>query len=400
LTEPTEPGEPNSEAAADEPEQPVEPEPVARPEPLDEPVATTEPEPAVEREPEPPLEPGPADAISDPERPVEPTETDAADAEPTAVVPEEPTAVAASESTAVVDEEPTGVVASEPTAVVGHEPTAVVDEEPTAVVASEPTAVVGHEPTAVVQEEPTVVVEQPSSVEDSSTQQLQLEDAAVPPVVPADAIFRPASPSSGPSPEPTRTEQLSPEEQKLAAERAARRDARAAALAAPAPVPLAAPTPVIVHKRTNDKFLGALGLFLLRIVLAGIFAIRGLNILTDIPTAQAQFARTIIPQPDIMAIVTGVAAELIALALLLGLLTRIAGLGVALIAGGALAFVYWGPTWSPFIAGQPGFLGEYELLLAVVGVLLLLIGGGGWSLDRSFRAGREHDKQEREAATD
>jgi uncharacterized membrane protein YphA (DoxX/SURF4 family) len=339
------------------------------------------------------LEPGPADAISDPERPVEPTETDAADAEPTAVVPEEPTAVVASEPTAVVEREPT--------AVVDEESSAVVDEEPTAVVASEPTAVVGHEPTAVVQEEPTVVVEQPSSVEDSSTQQLQLEDAAVPPpVVPADAIFRPASPSSGPSPEPTRTEQLSPEEQKLAAERAARRDARAAALAAPAPVPLAAPTPVIVHKRTNDKFLGALGLFLLRIVLAGIFAIRGLNILTDIPTAQAQFARTIIPQPDIMAIVTGVAAELIALALLLGLLTRIAGLGVALIAGGALAFVYWGPTWSPFIAGQPGFLGEYELLLAVVGVLLLLIGGGGWSLDRSFRAGREHDKQEREAATD
>jgi len=222
------------------------------------------------------------------------------------------------------------------------------------------------------------------------------EPVPAPSPAPADAIFRPPTPTSGPSPEPTRLEPLSEEEQKLAAERAARRDARVAALAAPAPMPVVAPAPVVVHKRTNDKFLGALGLFLLRLVLAGIFAVRGLNILTDIPAAQAQFATTIIPEPGIMAIVTGVACELIALALLLGLLTRVAGLGIALIAGGALAFVYWG-TWSVFVPGRPGFLGEYELLLATVGLLLLLIGGGGWSLDRAFRAGRERDKRERAA---
>jgi uncharacterized membrane protein YphA (DoxX/SURF4 family) len=218
------------------------------------------------------------------------------------------------------------------------------------------------------------------------------------PPVPTESIWRQPSPSSGPEFEPTRVEQLSDEEQKLAAERAARRDARAVALAATAPVPLAAPEPVIVHKRTNDKFWGSVGLFLLRLVLAAILAVRGLNILTDIPAAQAQFAQTVIPYPSIMAIVTGVAALLISLSLILGLLTRLSGLGIALIAGGALAFVQWG-NWSPFIAGRPGFLGDYELLLVAVGVLLMCIGAGGWSLDRSVRAGRERNKAERASAS-
>lgn len=135
-----------------------------------------------------------------------------------------------------------------------------------------------------------------------------------------------------------------------------------------------------------------MGLFLLRLVVAAIFAIRGLGILTDIPAAGELFAKTIIPEPQIMAIVTGVASLLIALSMVLGLLTRVSGLGVTLIAAGALAFVYWG-NWSPFVAGQPGFLGELELLLAAVGLLFLTVGGGGWSLDRSFRAGRERDRR-------
>jgi uncharacterized membrane protein YphA (DoxX/SURF4 family) len=218
-----------------------------------------------------------------------------------------------------------------------------------------------------------------------------------PPPVPTDSIFRPPSPTSGPEFEPTRVQELTDEEQKLAAERTARRDARTAALAATAPAPLVAPEPVIVHARTNDKFWGSVGLFCLRLVLAAILAVRGLNILTDIPAAQAQLAQTVIPYPSIMAIVTGVAALLIALSLILGLMTRLAGLGIALIGGGALAFIQWG-NWSPFIAGRPGFLGDYELLLTAVGILLLCIGAGGWSLDRSIRAGRSRDKAERASA--
>jgi uncharacterized membrane protein YphA (DoxX/SURF4 family) len=271
-------------------------------------------------------------------------------------------------------------------------------EEPAAeetVAVEEPAA----EETVVVEppaEETVALAPETGTVEPTAV--VPQETASYPlPAPPGDSIFRQPSPTSGPDFEPTRMEQVTDEEQKLAAERAARREARSVALAATAPVPLAAPEPVIIHKRTNDKFWGSVGLFLLRLVLAAILAVRGLNILTDIPAAQAQFAQTVIPYPSIMAIVTGVAALLIALSLILGLLTRVAGLGIALIGGGALAFVQWG-NWSPFIAGRPGFLGDYELLLTAVGILLLCIGAGGWSLDRSVRAGREHNKAERASA--
>jgi uncharacterized membrane protein YphA (DoxX/SURF4 family) len=339
-----------------------------------------------------------------PEEPIAP-------AEPAPAVPAEDAASADESAAPAPVDDPAPAAAEGPTAFswVPEEPTVAVPaerpEEATVAVPierpEEATAPVpgvrAWEPApAQADAEPTAVVAAPA--EESRTERLVIEGEPVPPaVVPADAIFRPASPASGQSPEPTRLEPVSEEEQRLAAERAARREARTVALAAPAPAPLMAPAPVVIHKRTNDKFFGSLGLFVLRIVVAGIMAIRGLNILTDIPTAQRQFAQTVIPEPGIMAIVTGVASELIALALLLGLLTRFAGLGIALIAGGALAFVYWG-NWSPFVTGQPGFTGEFQLLLATVGLLLLLIGGGGWSLDRAFRAGRERDKRERAAA--
>ena len=351
---PVQPAE-TSDAAEFEPAQPGVAEPLgepetvvaAAPEPITEPVAGTELEAQVASAPEPVSSPTP---IEEPEV-VEPTMV-AVEPEPTLVPPP-------------AEPEP----AAEPVIEAG--PVIVEAERETAeTVAISPLAAPIVEPTIVIPEEPVSQV-----------------------AAPTESIFRPASPSQ----EQTTIEQLSDEEAKLAAERAARRDARVAALAATAPVAFAAPAPVVVHKRTNDKFWGSLGLFLLRLVVAGIFAIRGMNILTDIPAAQELFAKTIIPEPQIMAIVTGVASLLIALSLVLGLLTRLAGLGIALIAGGVLAFVLWGP-WSPFVAGQPGFLGELELLLAAVGLLFLLVGAGGWSLDRSFRAGRERDKAERAAA--
>ncbi|MGC4155080.1 MAG: DoxX family protein, partial [Propionicimonas sp.] len=173
---------------------------------------------------------------------------------------------------------------------------------------------------------------------------------------------------------------------------------RDAALAAAAPAPVVAPEPVVIKQRTNDKFFGSLGLFLLRLVVAGIFGLRGYQMLGDLAATQERFASTLLaPYAQILAVVVGSIHLAIALALILGALTRVAGLGVALVAGGALAFVWWGP-WSPFVAGQPGFLGELELLLAVVGLLLLFVGGGGWSIDRSFRSARAKDKAARQLA--
>ncbi|MFT4215581.1 MAG: DoxX family protein [Micropruina sp.] len=184
----------------------------------------------------------------------------------------------------------------------------------------------------------------------------------------------------------------SEEERKLAAERAARREAREAALAAPDVRAVPKPVPVLITQRTTDRFLGGFGLFLLRLVVAVIMTVRGLDIVMDPAAAQQLFASTVLPEPGITAMVTGIAGLAIAVALVFGLLTRVAGVALTLIAAGALVFVQWG-NWSPFVPGHSGFLGEFELLLAAVGVLLACLGGGGFSLDRSFRASRERSRQ-------
>lgn len=208
------------------------------------------------------------------------------------------------------------------------------------------------------------------------------------------------------------------ERERLVAERAARREARLAALApAPEPEPQAAdvspgtdaPTrpvgsgataasqlpvrteTVTVTERSNDKFAGALGLFVLRIVTAAIMGVHGLQHLLDLPGTTEMIRSTVLPAPSILAVVLGAAEVAIAIALVFGLLTRLAGLGLVLVAGGALGFVLWG-AWSPFQNGEAGFTGELELLLVAVGVLFLLVGGGGWSVDHGFRARRAESR--------
>lgn len=212
------------------------------------------------------------------------------------------------------------------------------------------------------------------------------------------------------------------ERERLVAERAARREARLAALAPePEPVPdatwgdaprtaapaasagasaagaaparrLADPEPVTVTRRTTDRFAGSLGLFLLRLVTAAIIGFHGLNHLLNLPATTRMISGTVLPAPGILAIVLGAAEVAIAIALVFGLLTRVAGLGLALVAGGALAFVLWG-AWSPFTPGESGFTGELELLLVGVGLLFMLVGAGGWSVDHGFRA-RRRDARE------
>ena len=151
--------------------------------------------------------------------------------------------------------------------------------------------------------------------------------------------------------------------------------------------PAPAPEPVTVVQRSNDKWAGSLGLFLLRWVTAAIMGVHGAYKLLNLPAATEVLQSTVLPAPGTLAIVVGAAEIGIAIALVFGLRTRVAGLGVVLIAAGALAFVQWGP-WSPFVPGSAGFNGELELLLVAVGVVLLLLGGGGWSVDRGFRGRR------------
>lgn len=209
-------------------------------------------------------------------------------------------------------------------------------------------------------------------------------------------------------------ESVRAEHERLQAERAARREARLAALH-PTPVPPVAARPatdadaapavevreVVTEKvrmqRNTDRFLPSLGLFVLRLTTALIFGVHGVNKLLNLPGTTDMIGRTLLPSPSVLAVVVGAAEVAIAIALVFGLLTRVASLGVVGVSAGALVFVLWGPTWSPFQPGQAGFVGELELLLAAVGLLLMCTGGGGWAVDRGFRARRAADRAARES---
>jgi len=125
-----------------------------------------------------------------------------------------------------------------------------------------------------------------------------------------------------------------------------------------------------------DRFDGALALLILRLVVAGIFGIHGLQKVQHLDATRANFAQNGIPYADTMAFVVGVCEVAIAIAL--------AGIGIVLIAVGALVYVVW-RSGSVFTDGKEGFAGELELLLAAVGLAFAGVGGGGWTVDRRFR---------------
>ena len=133
-----------------------------------------------------------------------------------------------------------------------------------------------------------------------------------------------------------------------------------------------------------DRWDGALGLLVLRVVVAAIFAIRGLQKVQHLDVTKTQFEQIGIPYADTLAFVVGVCEVAIAVALIFGIAVRLVGVGIAVIAIGALAYVKW-RTGAVFTDGQPGFTGELELLLAAVGVMFAGVGGGGWTVDRRFR---------------
>ncbi|MEO9150753.1 MAG: DoxX family protein [Lapillicoccus sp.] len=143
----------------------------------------------------------------------------------------------------------------------------------------------------------------------------------------------------------------------------------------------------VVHHRRHivDRFDNAAGLFLLRLTAAAVMGIHGLQ-KTQAQTATEQQLRSLrIPAPDTLALLFGPLEIAIAVALVLGVAVRAAGLGTAIIAISALVLVRWTAMDAIFVADRPGFVGETELLLAGIGLMLLGVGGGGWGLDHKVR---------------
>ncbi len=218
-----------------------------------------------------------------------------------------------------------------------------------------------------------------------------------------ESIFQ-AAPAEDPA-------QVRAERERLAAERAARRQAREAALApvpepveeplpagfAPTPSVSVAPAPAVVVKRTTDRFAGSLALFLMRLTLAAVLGVRGINGILSPQLASAPWEGNLLPQPQLVGLALSAASIGIAILLVFGMLTRVAGFGVAAIALLTLAFVKWG-SFSPFLPDQLGIVGELELLLAAGGLVLMLLGSGAWGVDYGFRRRRAQDKEPRRLA--
>ena len=71
------------------------------------------------------------------------------------------------------------------------------------------------------------------------------------------------------------------------------------------------------------------------------------------------------------------------IALAVGFLTRLAALGIAIIMGGAIATVHWPHGFNNMDHGY-----EYNFVLIVVCVAVMLLGPGNLAVDRVFRMRR------------
>lgn len=256
-----------------------------------------------------------------------------------------------------------------------------VDAEPTAVVA-EPEAAEPEPETASADE--TLVMPEPEPGPTlAHAAPLYRDEVAEPTAVMA----------AEPVPEVEATSVLPVEDR----DREAEREARAKRLGI-----VAAPTattetvvPVAKPKRTTDKWHGSLGLFLLRLVTAAFLLTDAYAHLTHWTATKDFFAHSILPQPEYFAIGV-VAAEAVAgLLLVFGLMTRFAGLLVLAVEILLLGWFVYGKSGAIYTPGQPGFKGDINILMASIGLLFLLLGAGGLSLDRAYRAKRAKAKEEK-----
>jgi uncharacterized membrane protein YphA (DoxX/SURF4 family) len=133
-------------------------------------------------------------------------------------------------------------------------------------------------------------------------------------------------------------------------------------------------------KADTDKPLASLGLLLLRLITAGVVGIRAYQMLTRHDDAVARLVERGAPSPEIIAWVEAGVIAVIAVLLLIGFGTRTAAFLLAAAAIANIVFMQWG-AFDLFRAGVEGIRGDFELLLAAIGLALLVLGSGGWAID-------------------
>ena len=154
--------------------------------------------------------------------------------------------------------------------------------------------------------------------------------------------------------------------------------------------------PLVTKFTTPSTYKGlpSLGVLLFRLVIAAVVGIRAWQHITHLSATRDMWAATIVPRPGIIAW-TQIGLEIaIAVMLVLGLGTRIAGLLLLVLAIAQLAFVQWGVV-SPFQPGAADFIGVVDVMLAGAGGLFATVGGGSIAFDGAIHTGhirRKNDK--------
>ena len=154
--------------------------------------------------------------------------------------------------------------------------------------------------------------------------------------------------------------------------------------------------PLVTKFTTPSTYKGlpSLGVLLFRLVIAAVVGIRAWQHITHLSATRDMWAATIVPSPGIIAW-TQIGLEIaIAVMLVLGLGTRIAGLLLLVLAIAQLAFVQWGVV-SPFQPGAADFIGAVDVMLAGAGVLFATVGGGRIAFDGAIHTGRIRRKNDK-----
>jgi len=129
---------------------------------------------------------------------------------------------------------------------------------------------------------------------------------------------------------------------------------------------------------TARSTLNQIGVLILRVVLGVIFLAHGLQkyLQFTIEGTQASFADMGVPAADLVAPLVATLEAVGGAALIVGLLTRPAGILLALVSLGAIATVH---LKAGFFASDGGY--EYVLILAAAAFAVALTGAGRWSID-------------------
>ena len=138
---------------------------------------------------------------------------------------------------------------------------------------------------------------------------------------------------------------------------------------------------------------GSFGLFVLRLITAAILGILAYQVLYSIDaTAEFLTRQPLIPEPRLVAWILGFTLAAMAVMLVIGLGVRIVGLVLAALGIAALALIRWG-SFSPFVDGMEGFLGDKDLLMIGIGILFLSLGGGRFGIDGAIFRSREEARE-------